>query len=114
RRPPVLGVPRVQVQDRRAGLGSLERVLGDLLGRERQVLRHRRRVDRAGDRAGDDHFVGHDASSYDGCVGRLTSEPTYRLLGSAGVLTRRYGAPSIAAMRYKVTASRYKPQRSTP
>ena len=35
-----------------------ERILGDLLRRDRQVRAHGRRVDRAGDRAGDDHLVG--------------------------------------------------------
>ena len=57
-RPAVLGIARVQVQDRGPGLGRGERRLGDLVRRHRQIGRHRRRVDRAGDGAGDDDFAG--------------------------------------------------------
>ena len=58
RRPAVLRVARVQVQDRGAGLGRADRAVGDLLRGDRQVRAHGRRVDRAGDRAGDDDLVG--------------------------------------------------------
>jgi hypothetical protein len=46
----------MEVEDRRAGLGRGDRLLGDLVGGHRQVRRHRRRVDRAGRRAGDDRL----------------------------------------------------------
>ena len=52
------GIARVQVQDRGAGLRGCDRLGGDLIRRDRQIGRHGRRVDRAGDRAGDDDFVG--------------------------------------------------------
>src|SRR5262249_40411386 len=54
----VLGVAGVQVHDRGAGLRRPDRRFRDLLRRDRQVGRHRRRVDRAGDGAGDDDLVG--------------------------------------------------------
>ena len=57
RRLAVLRIARMQVDDRGAGLRRANRGLGDLAGRDRQVRRHRRRVDRAGDGAGDDHCV---------------------------------------------------------
>ncbi len=38
----------------RSRLDRLDRLVGDLVRRDRQVRRHRRRVDRAGDRAADD------------------------------------------------------------
>ena len=53
----VLRIARVQVHERGAGFGGGDRGLGDLLGGDRQVRRHRRRVDRAGDRAGDHHLA---------------------------------------------------------
>src|SRR5260221_12232428 len=52
-----LAVPRVarmQVDDRGAGLGRLDRLLGDLVGGQRQIGRHRRGVYRPRDRTGDD------------------------------------------------------------
>ena len=55
--PAVLRVARMQMHDRGAGFGRAERRVGDLLRRDRQMRRHRRRVDRAGDGAGDDDFV---------------------------------------------------------
>ena len=57
--PAVCGVAGVQVQDGGTGVGRLDGLRGDLLGRDRQVGRHGGRVHRAGDRAGDDDFVGH-------------------------------------------------------
>ena len=42
------------MQDRGAGLGGIDRLRRDLIGRDRQRVRHGRRVDRAGDRATDD------------------------------------------------------------
>ena len=59
RRPAVLRVARVQMQDGGAGRGGIDRLRGDLIGRDRQRVRHGRRVDRAGDRAADDDFVRH-------------------------------------------------------
>ena len=59
---PVSRVARVQVDDRRAGLGRGDRPCGDLLRRDRQVGRHAGRVDRAGDGAADDDLVRHDGS----------------------------------------------------
>ena len=53
----VLGIARVQVHDRRTGLGRADRRVGDLLRRHRQIGRHGRRVDRAGHRAGDDDLA---------------------------------------------------------
>jgi hypothetical protein len=50
-------VARVQVQDRRARFGGRHRFVGDLLRRDRQVRRHRGRVDRPRDRAGDDDLA---------------------------------------------------------
>jgi hypothetical protein len=50
-------IARVQVQDRGAGFGRADRLLGDLVAGDRQVGRHRRRVDRAGDGAGDDDLL---------------------------------------------------------
>ena len=58
RRPAVLGIARMQMEDRRPGLGRLDRLLGDLVRRDRQMRRHGRRVDRSGDGAGDDHLAG--------------------------------------------------------
>src|SRR5262249_51253526 len=58
RRPSVLRIARVQVQDRGAGLGGVDRLGGNLVGRDRQRVRHGRRVDRAGNCAGDDDLVG--------------------------------------------------------
>ena len=56
-----LGVAGVKVDDRGAGLRRADRLVGDLLGRHGQVGRHRRRVDRPRDRAGDDDFAcGHN------------------------------------------------------
>src|SRR6516165_2825926 len=51
-------VARVQMQDGGAGLGGGDGLLGDLIGRDRQSLRHGGRVDRAGDGASDDDLVG--------------------------------------------------------
>ena len=50
-------IARVQMHDRGARLRRADRGIGDLLGRDRQVRRHRRRVDAAGHRAGDDDFA---------------------------------------------------------
>src|SRR5262245_1217367 len=58
RRPAVLRVARVQMQDRSAGFGGIDRLGGDLIGCDRKRVRHGRRVDRAGDGAGDDDLVG--------------------------------------------------------
>jgi hypothetical protein len=56
-----LGVARMQVDDRRAGLGRADRRIADLVRRHRQVGRHRGGVDRAGHGAGDDDLalLGH-------------------------------------------------------
>jgi len=56
-----VGHASVQMDDRGAGLGRVDRLLCDLVGRDRQMRGHRRRVDRAGDGAGDDDFrlLGH-------------------------------------------------------
>ena len=54
RRPAVTRIARVEVQDRGARLRRLDRRIGDLTRGDRQVRRHRRCVDRAGDRAADD------------------------------------------------------------
>jgi hypothetical protein len=50
-------VTRVQVHDGRARFGGADCRIGDFLRRHRQVRRHRRRVDRARDGAGDDDFA---------------------------------------------------------
>ena len=59
RRPAVLRVARVQVQDGGSRLGGIDRLRRNLIGRERQCIRHGRGVDRPGDRATDDDLVGH-------------------------------------------------------
>ncbi len=54
----------MQMHDRGASLRRAERALRDLLGRDGQMRRHRRRMDRAGDGATDDDFaLGHRRSS---------------------------------------------------
>jgi len=50
----VLRVARMQVEDGRSGFGRGDRFAGDFVRRHRQVGRHRRRMDRARHRAGDD------------------------------------------------------------
>src|SRR5262245_47823253 len=57
-RPSGLRVAGVQMQDGGAGLGGADGLLGDLIGGDRQGLRHGGRVDRAGDGASDDDLVG--------------------------------------------------------
>ena len=56
---PVFGIARMQMHDRRACLGGADRRVGDLLRRHRQIRRHGRRVDGAGDSAGDDDLPAH-------------------------------------------------------
>ena len=51
------GIARVQMDDRRTRVGRADGGFGDLLRRDWQVRRHRRRVDRAGDGAGDNDFA---------------------------------------------------------
>ena len=65
-RPAVLGIARMQMHDCRAGLRGADRRIGDFARRDRQVRRHRRRMDRAGNRAGDDDFValGHEVAPF--------------------------------------------------
>jgi len=53
----VLGVARMQVQHGGARPGGIDGLRGDLVGRDRQGSRHGRGMNRAGDRAGDDHLV---------------------------------------------------------
>ena len=62
----VLRVARMQMHHRGAGFRGADRRIGDLARRDRDMRRHRRRVDRAGDRAGDDDFLalGHCSSRY--------------------------------------------------
>ena len=59
RRAAILGIAGMQVQDRGAGIGGIDRLGRDLIGRDRQRIRHGGRMDRAGDRAADNDFVGH-------------------------------------------------------
>ncbi len=56
-RPARLRVARVQVHDGGARLGGADRRVGDLVGRHRQMRRHRRRMDGTGHGAGDDDLV---------------------------------------------------------
>ena len=51
-----LRIARVQMDDGRAGVGGLDRLLDDRIGRHRQIRRHGRRVRGAGYRAGDDRL----------------------------------------------------------
>ena len=51
------GIARVQMQDRRSGLGRADRLRGDVLGPIRQRIRHGRGMNRSGDCAADDHLV---------------------------------------------------------
>ena len=69
-RTPIHGISRMQMHDRRAGPGRADGGLGDLPGRHGKPGRHRRRVDRTGDGAGDDDFPG--------CHGLLTSVGRFR------------------------------------
>ena len=84
----------MQVQDRGAGLGGIDRLGGDLIGRDRQRLRHRRRVDRAGDRAADDDLVRHGRCS-PRCV-----------VPDATPLPRRRGGERQRAVRQDYAAGR--------
>src|SRR3546814_1258931 len=57
----VLGVARVQMDDRGTRLGGAERAFGDFLCGDWEIRRHRRGVDRPRDRATDDDLVfAHD------------------------------------------------------
>jgi hypothetical protein len=60
--PAVLGVPGVQVDDRGTGVDGGERLLDDLLRRDRQIVALRGHVDRARHRDTDDHLIGIDHS----------------------------------------------------
>ncbi len=64
RRAAVLGVARMQMEDRRPGLAGIDRLFGDVGGRHRQVGRHGWRMDGPGDRTGKDDFRlgAHDGS----------------------------------------------------
>ncbi|MNE59079.1 hypothetical protein D3C80_1541510 [compost metagenome] len=65
-RPAINGITRMQVDNRRAGLGGTDGGIGDFLRRDRQVRRHRWRVDGARDGTGDDDrsFFGHECSPF--------------------------------------------------
>jgi hypothetical protein len=54
----VLRIAGVQVHDGRSGVRGADRAVRDLAGRDREVGRQRRDVDRAGDGAADDDLVG--------------------------------------------------------
>ena len=56
RRATGLCIASVQMQNRRTGFGGLNRAGRDLVGRDRQIRRHCRRVNRTRDRASDDDF----------------------------------------------------------
>ena len=56
-RPAVFGLARMQMHDGRTGLSRAHGSVSNLLRADRQVGRHGRRVDRAGDGAGDDDFA---------------------------------------------------------
>ena len=70
----VFGIARVQMQDRGARVGRIDRLPGDIGRRVRQCGRECGRVDRAGDRASDD-----DSCSVDFAIVRL---PCVRSLAS--------------------------------
>ena len=57
RRVPVDGIARVQMDDGSARFRRADRGVGDLARRDRQMRRHRRRVDRARHGTGDDDFA---------------------------------------------------------
>ena len=57
RRAAVLGIARVQMQDRGAGLRCGDRLRRDVLRGQRKRVRHRRRMNAARDRASDDDLV---------------------------------------------------------
>ena len=57
RRPPVLRVARMQMQDRRPRLRRGDRIARDLVRGQRQMRAHRRGMDRPGDGAGDDDLA---------------------------------------------------------
>ncbi|MNQ87649.1 hypothetical protein D3C85_1028810 [compost metagenome] len=65
-RPPINRIASMQVNNRCAGLGGTDGGVGDFLRRDRQVWRHRRRMDGASDGAGDDDraFFGHECSPF--------------------------------------------------
>ena len=60
--PAGLGIARMEMHDRRACLSGAHRRVGDLLRRHRKIRRHGRRVDGAGDGAGNDDFSAHEQS----------------------------------------------------
>ena len=62
--PPVARIARMEVDDRRPGLGGADGRVGDLFRRDREMRRHRGRVNRPCDRARDDDLPdrGHVAS----------------------------------------------------
>jgi len=62
-RRPSLGSARVQMQDRGAGFGGVDRLSRNLIGRDWQRFRHRRGVDRSCDRASYNEFVRHGSLS---------------------------------------------------
>ncbi len=66
--PAGVGVAGMQMQDRRASLGRVDGRSRDLIAGDRQVGRHRRRVDRAGDGAGDDDLRHHSAVTVKGAM----------------------------------------------
>ena len=61
---------------------------GDLVGRHRQIGRHRRRVDRAGDGAGDDDFV-LDAMAISSVLVQRPMSLSARRLCAASAISRR-------------------------
>jgi hypothetical protein len=58
------GIAGMQVNNRGAGFGSTDGSVGNFLRGDRQMRRHRRRMDGTGDGAGDDDrtIFGHDDS----------------------------------------------------
>ncbi len=57
RRPPVLRIARMKMQDRCPGLGGSDRIARNLVRGQRQVWAHRRGVDRTRDGAGYDDLA---------------------------------------------------------
>jgi hypothetical protein len=79
---PSFRVAGVQMQDRGAGLRRRDRLLAIWSGVSRQMRRHRRRVDRAGDGAGDDDLAVCHASAHhrELELGRQRSERASRIV----------------------------------
>jgi hypothetical protein len=85
------------MQNGGAGLGGGDGLLGDLIGRDRQSLRHGGRVDRAGDGASDDDLVGFCSHCFS--PGLLTDRSLFQgLVVRMGPKLEHLSSPSCAGL----------------